>query len=254
MNIERYLDTVEDKQLFTYLLDKVRRVKKNYQCAYTDFLSPDCREFLKDICKSEGLYVSFFGGALDFERAVAVISPYEDIDFNPVDVIKISGNFKFEKLTHRDFLGAVLSLGIKREKIGDINIFEDGAEIFVLSEISDYIVLNLNKIKHTGIKAEKIDYKDAREKVQKFSEKVINVASMRLDAVISASFGISREKASSLVKNGCVKINYCICDDNSKKIKEEDLISVRGFGRFKIDKITGTTKKDRITLVIKKYI
>lgn len=77
---------------------------------------------------------------------------------------------------------------------------------------------------------------------------------MRLDAVISTSFGISREKASSLVKNGCVKLNYCICDDNSKKIKEEDLISVRGFGRFKIDKITGTTKKDRITLVIKKYI
>ncbi|QCX32557.1 RNA-binding protein [Caloramator sp. E03] len=255
MDIEKYIaNTSENKQIYMELLDKVKRAKKSFKDIYTDFLFPDSQEFLKQLCNEEGLHVSFIGGKGDFERAVGVISCYEDIDYNPVDVIKISCNFKFENLTHRDFLGAILSLGIKREKIGDINLYEDGAEIYVLKDISDYIVINLNKIRHTGVKIKKIDYEDARERVQQFSEKAVNVASMRLDAIVSGAINLSREKSSIFIKNGSVKLNYLICDDASKKVKEGDLISVKGYGRFLIDKITGTTKKDRITLIIKKFV
>lgn len=244
----------DDEQLCIELLDKVKRAKKSFKYVQTDFIAPDAQEFLKKVCSEEELYVTFFGGIGDFERAVGIIGAEEYEGSSPIDVIKVSGNFKFENLTHRDFLGAILSLGIKREKVGDINLYEDGAELYLHAEISDYVCFNLTKIKHTGVKTEKINYYDARKRIQQFSERKINVASMRLDCIVSSAANISREKASSLIRNGNVKINYCLCDDSSKKLNEGDLISIRGYGRFYIDKTLGITKKDRISLSIKKYI
>ncbi|SKA83581.1 RNA-binding protein YlmH, contains S4-like domain [Caloramator quimbayensis] len=255
MDIEKYsYYFTDDEQLCIELLDKVKRAKKSFKYIQTDFISPDAQEFLKKVCFEEGLFVTFFGGLGDFERAVGIIGTEEYDGSAPIDVIKVSGNFKFENLIHRDFLGAVLSLGIKREKVGDINLYEDGAEVYLHKEISDYVCFNLTKIKNTGVKALKINYNDARERIQQFSEKKINVASLRLDCIVSSAANLSREKASSLIRNGSVKINYCLCDDSSKKLNEGDLVSIRGYGRFYINSLLGITKKDRISLLIKKYI
>ncbi|WDC85882.1 YlmH/Sll1252 family protein [Caloramator sp. mosi_1] len=168
-----------------------------------------------------------------------------------MDIIKVNGNFKFEKLSHRDYLGALLSLGIKREKIGDINVFDDGAEIYVSKELSDYIVFNLNKIKHTGIKLEKITFEEARERVQFFKEIVVNAASLRIDAVISEVYNLSRSEASSLIKQGNVKINYISNDDQSYKLNDGDIVSVKGFGRFIFSSVIRNTKSQRLVLSIK---
>lgn len=254
-DLEKYIEHYPgEKEHLVQLIDKINRVKKTWEDAVTDFLTPDEQYMLKKICDDTGVNVYFFGGKGDYERAVAVMCCGEhDIEF-PIDIIKITGNFKFEKLDHRDYLGAILSLGIKREKVGDINVYEDGAEIYIQKDISDYICFNLNKIKHTGIKVEKINFDKTREKIQRYKETLINIASLRLDCVVSAAAGFSRSEASSLIKNGDVKLNFIVLTDSSCKVKEEDLLSIKGYGRFLIGNIKGTTKKDRIVLSIKKFL
>jgi RNA-binding protein YlmH len=255
MDYSRYSEIYPQyREKIAVFLDKINRVKRTWEDAYTDFLNPDEQILLQKMCAGEGVYCGFFGGKGYWEKAVGVISNTEDKSDFPVDIIRIRGNFKFEKLTHRDYLGSILSLGIRREKIGDINVFEDGAEIWILNEISDYVCFNLSKIKHTGIKAEKIDWKDAREKVQNFKEMNVNVPSMRLDCMVAAAAGLSRNEASELIKSGDVKVNYNIISESSTKIKEEDMLSIKGFGRFQIISVIGTTRSQRINIAIKKFI
>jgi RNA-binding protein YlmH len=117
-----------ERETLSVFLDKINRVKRSWEPVFTDFISPAEQIVLKEICDHEGLYTHALGGIGYFERAVCSVSRDEYTGDFPVDVIKITGNFKFEKVTHRDYLGGVLSLGIKREKLGDINVFEDGLE------------------------------------------------------------------------------------------------------------------------------
>jgi RNA-binding protein YlmH len=238
-----------NRELAVHLVDKANRVKKTWSEDFTDFLGPDEQYLLREVCKDLELYVDFYGVKGNYEKAMAVISPTPYTQY-----LKITGNLKFETLDHRDYLGSLLSLGIKREKIGDINVFEDGAEFVVHSDIADYIILNLGKIKHTGIKVQKIDFDEAREKIQMFKESSIIASSMRIDSIISSITNLSRSQSLNSIKKGEVKVNFMIVDEPSKKLKECDLLSIKGHGRYKIAKLTGVTKKERLTLLIYKYI
>lgn len=255
MNVDVFLKRNEEKKdVYVKLMDIVNRVDRTWQEEFTDFLTPDEQYFLNLISKGRDIYIKYFGGKGNFERAVALISKVDmDIDF-PVDIIRVSGNFKFEKLNHRDYLGALLSLGIKREKIGDINVFDDGAEIYVDRELSDYIIFNINKIKHTGVKLERIPLDKAREGMQSFREITANVASLRMDAIISEVYNLSRSEASSLIKQGNVKVNYIYNDDQSYNLKDGDIVSVKGFGRFVFSSVVRNTKSQRLVVSIKKYV
>lgn len=255
MDYTKYVEMhPEYKEKISTFTDKIIRVKKTWEEVFTDFLTPDEQILLKRICQDEGLYLGFMGGKGYYERAVAVISPNEYTGDFPLDIVRIKGNFKFEKLNHRDYLGAIISLGIRREKIGDINVFEDGAEIWLSQEISDYICYNLSKIKHTGIKSEIISYKESREKIQNFKEMSVNVPSMRLDCIAASVVNVSRGEAVSLIKSGYVKVNYNVENESSIKIMPGDLLSIKGYGRCQIVKIINTTKSQRLNIAIKKFI
>jgi RNA-binding protein YlmH len=185
MDYNNYVENYSgDKGRLINLIDKVRFSKKVWKTCFTDFLTPEEQNLLKTIGIKESMKLKLFGGNDEAERAVAAIYSDEFEGVFPIGVLKISGNFKFEKLNHRDYLGAILSLGIKREKLGDINIFDDGAEIFVHNDISSFVELNLNKIKNTGIKITIIDITNARTKLQEFSDLKINIASLRLDSIV----------------------------------------------------------------------
>lgn len=244
----------EYKDKIVLFKDKINRVKKTSKSVFTDFLNPDEQIILKNMCLSERLYFESCGGNGDFERAVCVISSDVFKDEYPVEVIRVKGNFKFEKLTHRDYLGSILSLGIKREKIGDINVFEDGAEVWVYEGMGSYIEANLDKIKHTGIKVETINILYARQSVQKFKEMKINVPSMRLDCIVAALAGISRNEAVNAIKKGNIKVDYIIIGEPSEKVNAEQLISIRGNGRYRINSLLSKTKSDRLNITVKKYI
>lgn len=255
MDYNKYFENYSgDKGSLIYLIDKVKLSQRTWETAFTHFLTPEEQIILKKICLKNLINVEFYGGIGECERAIGAIYREELTASFPIDILKISGNFKFEKLNHRDYLGAVLSLGITREKIGDINVFEDGAEIYVHSDICSYIELNLNKIKHTGIKTSIMNLSEGREKIQKFDDLRINITSPRLDCVVSAILNTSRAKAVSIIKSGEVKLNYSVTDEISGKIKIGDLISLKGFGRIQVEDILGVTKSDRLTLLVKKYL
>lgn len=250
-NIEHHPEYKDKMVLFK---DKLNRVKKTNISAFTDFLNPDEQLILNKMCLSERLYFRSYGGNGEFERAVCVVSNDEYEDEFPIEVLKITGNFKFEKLTHRDYLGAILSLGIKREKIGDINVFEDGCEVWIFEEMGSYVEANLDKIKHTGIKIQVIDKLDARQSNQKFKEIRINVPSMRLDCIVAALTGVSRNEAVNAVKKGNVKVDYIIIDEPSEKVNDDQLISIRGYGRYRVNGLLGKTKNERLNINVRKYI
>ena len=157
-----------------------------------------------------------------------------------------------EDLTHRDFLGALMNLGIKREKLGDIIIHENEGYLFCLEQIADYIVDNLTRVKHTSVtveienNSEKIShlYKDD------YKSQIILVDSKRLDAIIAKTYKISRTSSLNLFVAGKVYVNGRQCTSNSQLIKNGDIISVRGKGRIKYMGNEGVSKKGRTRLEI----
>lgn len=255
MEFSKYVtDNFNDKSKLIYLIDKVKLANRTFKTVFTDFLTPEEAIILKKICHDEFISVDFLGGKGECERVIGAIYKEEMFGIFPIEVLKISCNSKFEKLSHRDYLGAVLSLGIKREKIGDINVFEDGAEIYVNSDMSSYICNNVIKIKNSGVKISIIDITEAKEKIERFVEKKINISSLRLDCIVSSLINLSRTNAAISIKSGEVKLNYSITYEINTKVKRDDLISIKGFGRFKIEDILGVTKSDRLTLLVKKYM
>lgn len=205
----------------------------------------------------------FFGGYEDAERKRLVVCPH--YDYNPfftgiteddfgLKFLQIEGNFKFRRISHRDILGSLMSLGIKREVLGDIIINEEVLQFIVDEQIADFIRLNLQKINNVGVKVTEIE-KDYLKPPQKTLKEInATVASLRLDSVLSAAFGLSRKKASDLVKKEAVKHNWRAASGPDKEVKSGDIISVRNQGKMEVIAVKGKTKKGRIAVVLGRYI
>jgi len=160
-----------------------------------------------------------------------------------------------EKLGHRQILGSILSTGVKREVIGDIIIKECKANVAVTKDISKFIIQNLERIGHEKVKVKEIAKSEILKTSAEFKEIKTTVASsLRLDAIISACYGLSREISVKLIQAEKVNVNYVLTTNNSKPINEGDLISVRGYGRFVVAEILGNTRKDRVRVVLKQNI
>ena len=231
------------------ILDKIRQYEKTGDMVCTDFLDP------AEIIENKGVYSKvphvLFGGFEDCERKIILFGT-DNID-DAKDVIRIIKISSPKSLSHREVLGSVLGLGIKRNVIGDIIVNDCIANVFVSSSIVKFIIQNLDKIGKERVKLEEISYEEIIEKKEEYTEIKTTVASLRIDSAISACFGLSRGQSVELVENGRVKINYIECNSSSKQIHENDLISVRGFGRFIIEEILGETRKGRISIKLKIY-
>jgi len=169
------------------------------------------------------------------------------------EILKIKPNTR-ENFSHRDYLGSLMGLGIKREKIGDILVREDFAFVVVLKDIADYIRINLTKVGNARVEIDIVnpDELDILEpKVKKISS---TVASLRLDSVASAGFGISRSKTGRFDKRGKSGRQLETATNPARLVKEGDTISIRGKGRVVVEKVGNTTKKDRIHILLKKFI
>lgn len=246
----------EDRALANELLKYAEYCADGYTFRHTDFLDPRQQRIAREILGTrKGIAYSFHGGIEDSERAVCVVYDmnYELMDEDiPIEILSITWSMSSRKLTHRDFLGSILGCGIKREKIGDIILDEGRAYVACMSEISRYLQYNLSKVGNTSVSVDKA------EGIVKKEETVKNisstVASLRLDSIIAAGYGVSRSKAVELVKSGKVKVNWEDIEAASKEIKQGDVISLRGKGRIVLEEVAGTTRKDRIRIVIKKYL
>lgn len=230
------------------IVDKIKKYEKTGEVCATNFLDPAESIDVEPVVRKYSN--CFFGGYENAERKILIIgSDKADIAKDYIEIVTIESN---KPLSHREILGSLLGLGINRDVIGDILINGLRADVFIIKEISKYVIQNLEKIGREKIKIYKNSYENLIEVKNTFKEIKTTVASLRLDAIISASTGLSREVSSKLIENEKVKINYKVITNSSKQIKEGDKISVRGYGRIELSEILGETKKERIRVIIKK--
>ena len=203
-----------------------------------------------------GYNTLFFGGYENAERKVLCVFPeWQESEESevPISVIRFDVP-KFRKLTHRDYLGTLMSLGIDRSKTGDILTDDEGAYVFVMSDIAEYVARNVNKIANAGVNTKIVDMADFIPPKPKTTEKMCVCASLRLDAVVAATLNISRGNTEKLVSSGYVKLNHREVLDRSKQVGEGDLLSIRNYGRFILKDIGNNTRKGRLHITVEKFV
>jgi len=235
------------------IADLYRRCNEKNMITNTGFLTPtEQAEILKEN------YYNFvlFGGNQECDRKMGFFLPDycsdSDIDFGDY-ITAYRVRFSFEKLSHRDFLGALMGLGIKRECIGDIYIFDNVAYFYSTKEITKFIMLNLDKVGRAGIKLEEISLEDVIIPEVELKRLRYTVQSVRLDSILAKAYNISRENMVKKIQAGLVFLNYLECQNVSNIVKEGDVISVKGLGKIKIISCNDKSSKGRFIVEIDKY-
>ena len=199
--------------------------------------------------------LEFYGGYDDAERTVAVFLPdYAEVSDCPLCVIRIKTPAGGRKLTHRDYLGSLTGLGLKREMTGDILTVENGADIIVLEEVKDFILLNYSKAGRTTLTPEAVPLTELCIPESKTVMARDTVASLRLDNVISSAFQLSRAKAADAIRAGIVFVNSMQCEKPDMQVEEGAKLVLRGKGKAYLREVGGRTRKDRITIVIERFV
>ncbi len=198
-----------------------------------------------------------FGGYEMAERQMVAFLPdalYYEYHY-PMQVLKIRpSNPRFaEQLSHRDYLGSLMNLGVERGKMGDILIFEDRAEVFVCQNIAEYLCQELTRIRHTVVQTELSPLDDVSYE-PRFEAIKGTVSSIRLDSVLTLAYPLSRSKMTSYIERGRVFVNGKLITSNGYHLKEGDILSVRGLGRIRYEGMLSETKKKRCLISLRKYI
>lgn len=256
INREEYTDHINDpikKIEIRKILDKIETVLNRHTIEATDFLDPYEMYLAKSALNSfMDLDYHKDGGYSEAERNIITLYPEyifkEDIG-QSISSLKIEGYSKGTE--HKDFLGAILNLGLKRNKIGDILVYDDYCIVIVKDEIKDYILYNLEKIKRSKVNVSVYECNKIIPPEGKYNEIDRFLSSLRLDSAISAAFNLSRKESMDSIKNGDVKVNFENIEKPSEELDEGDLISVRGYGRFLLYNVKGKSKRDKYICVIR---
>ena len=229
-----------------------RSYEKNI-LTHTSFLTPTERQVVLN--NTNGANVLTFGGNETCERTIAFFLPdyMEEVCYDEYITV-FKADFSFRKLSHRDFLGALLALGIERRCVGDIFVFENSAYFFVTKDIENYIKSNFDRVGNVGIKLGTVDFSDVKVREPKFEEINFTVASLRLDSAVAGAIKESREKANNIIKSGSVLLNYLECLNVSCDVKENDVFSVKGYGKFLVSNVGGVSRRGKIFVELRKFV
>ena len=243
------LDRVENRDTLSRLLDLGDRAIQTWEVVCSDFLSPpEITEALQVFSKMTEIQVLPWGGYAQAERQRLAIARAElplDQSMVSLTAIAISGNFLFDTATHRDFLGALLGTGLERQKVGDINVLgEKGAQAIVVPELVEYLQIHFNQVRTVPVKVSAIGFEDLKIRIPVTKELTSTEASLRLDAIASFGFGMSRSKMVDLINADDVRVNWKTVSQPSYQVKTGDLIAIRGKGRVTVGDIM-VTKKER---------
>ncbi len=248
-----------------YTLEKKRFLelgRKSYNSGiytFTDFLGVSEQSAFHEIERElTGIPYTAFGGVAGAERVIIRFGSEDICGYempHPISIIlcrPTSEKFA-EKLGHRDFLGAILNLGIDRSVLGDIVITEKGAYIFIKENMAEFVADGLTKVRRTAVKCQITD-KLPEGELYKTKEIRVQAVGERIDALVAKVFSISRDDSATLFSRGLVFIGGRCCESVSHKLKEGDIVSVRGYGRFIYRGIDGHTKKGKLNILIEQYI
>ncbi|MBR2964958.1 MAG: hypothetical protein IKC34_00230 [Clostridia bacterium] len=224
---------------------------------FTDFLGLAEQSLLRECERLFASGVTLFGGAPDCERVMARFGSEEELGYSvdfPIVCIKAEPKSqKFaDKLTHRDFLGALLNLGIEREKLGDIAIIDNVGYIFATEGIADFIISELRTVKHTDVSLSPTE--PPSEALSKTERRMIQANGERLDAVIAKVFSLSRDEAQLLFSRGLVFASGREISSTSYIPKRDEIVSVRGKGRFVYRGYETLSRKGKLNIAVDLYV
>ena len=240
------------------LKDLADRSFQNGQYTFTNFLSVgELTVFKEHEGELRYAHPELFGGYEGAERRMIRFGSEEDLGFRqpfPISILSVKPVMsKFaDDLNHRDFLGALMNLGIKREMLGDILVTGKEACVFCKDSIAEFIIENLSRVKHTSVKIS-ITEEMGDIFLPEKKEKIIQVSSPRIDAVAAKAFNLSRQGILELFPAGFVQLNGIICTENAKALNAGDVVSARGHGKFEFAEQLGLSKKGKLNCKVLIY-
>ncbi|NHM25793.1 photosystem II S4 domain protein [Desulfofundulus sp. TPOSR] len=250
--------TQDEKEMLSRVYDLVQQVLRARQPRVTDFLDPyHAGLVLMALERVPDLAARSDGGYPGAERVRILIYP-DYLDPREEDwqlaFLSIQGSFEEQEPSHRDFLGALLALGLRREKIGDILLHNDQAQVVVAGEIAPFIQSQLARVGRISVTVHRISREQLCSPPRRIREIKATVPSLRLDVVAAAGFGTSRTRMAREITAQRVSLNWQVCSELSHTVREGDIISARGRGRVQVTRVTGTTKSGRLALILHRYV
>lgn len=237
------------------ILDLDMLCTKRHCPTYTFFLTEQEQAYCGSVIHLLDSHCRLLGGYDSAERCVAILFPEENYDIDeyelPFCVLRITYTVK---VGHRDILGSILGLGIERNAVGDILVFDKECFVFVMRDIAAYVKQELVRIGRQSVTVEAAELDDVRIPEVKTEEINATVASLRLDCIIAEGFGLSRENAKAAVERQLVSLNHRIIGTPSQNVKENDVISLRGKGKIVLKSVSGESRKGRIWVKLLRYV
>ena len=251
--------TGEDRLTLAKVLDKAEQAANRNIPAATDFLSPQQRAQALDLLRLAGISESAYvlqGGYEGAERQVLQFLPdWMEPESAEAPIRCLRAVFREEeKLSHRDFLGSLMGMGIVREKVGDILVAPGSADLLVLEGVADFLLQSWNSAGRAKLRVSAIEPENLHIPTVQRKEVRDTVSSLRLDAVAASGFRLARGKAAALIESGKVQLNWRECVKPDKLLEAGDVVSARGFGKFELGEVGGLTRKGRISIVLQVYV
>lgn len=254
----RFYKGTEGEETVVKLVDLAEAVQRTQKFRLSEFLDPFGQEIAETVAANYGsIRVDFDGGYQGAERQRAMFI-HEDFQGTPngfgIACVKASWNPQFARLSHRDVLGALMGLGIERERLGDLLVTSDSVKILCDDKMANYFLQNLTQIGAVGVSCELSDLAEIAPKEEHCKEIRATVASLRVDSIAASGFGSSRSRAAADIAADKLKLNWQAVKSASQTVKEGDVLSMRGRGRLEVAEIRGKTKKGRTVVVLKRYL
>lgn len=255
----------EDRLALAKVLDRAERAAARDIPAATDFLSPQQQAQALDLLRLAGVRETGYvlqGGYEGAERKILLFLPdwleAEGAE-SPIRCLRASwqgpaSSRKDGGLTHRDLLGSLMGLGIVREKVGDILVGPDSADVLVLESVAGALLQSWTSAGRVKLRVSAVEPDGLHIPAPARKEVRDTVSSLRLDAVAASGFRLARGKAAALIESGKVQLNWRECVKPDKLLEAGDVVSARGFGKFELSEVGGLTRKGRISIVLQVYV
>ncbi|MDF2569776.1 MAG: photosystem domain protein [Sporomusa sp.] len=258
--ILRYYRASGDAELAAKLLDLAEVTLKNHKYKVSEFLDPYGQSIAETITVHyDRLAIETNGGYAGAERVKVAFVDTEFLDYAgsldfALEALIIQWDSRYYRPSHRDVLGALMGLGIKRETMGDIIMSGDQCFVIADTTMAAFIIQNLTEVGQATISVSRTSLDNIPVKEEKVKEIRATVASLRLDAVAASGFGTSRTRMAEDIAAAKVKINWQDAKSPSQSVKVGDVISMRGRGRIELIEVPGQTKKGRYSVLIRRFM
>lgn len=253
---------MEHEFLISHALDLARKCREDYVVTSTRFLDMTERASLDPALRGCGVNYVFFGGYEDAERSVCVFMPdyiesadeLFSCDDCPIEILRCTCRAGSPMLSHRDFLGSLMALGIKRENTGDILVYQGGADVIILKEIERFLLNEYKSAGRVNLETEIVPISKIRLPEQKKIDVRGSVASARLDNLVSEAFALSRDAAAEAIVSGLVFVDNAKMTKTDARVAEGSKLVLRGKGKIVFREILGQTRRGRLSVIFEKYL